>query len=67
VLAVWHRTSSPIAAEHHRALGALWIRVCVRHRIWEEWWKIGRRNPHDAGRRRDERNYLRKAAAELWS
>jgi hypothetical protein len=39
----------------------------VRLRIWEEWWKIGRRNPHDRGRRRAERDHLHKSAQELWS
>ncbi|HEX6813929.1 MAG TPA: glycosyltransferase family 2 protein [Planctomycetota bacterium] len=67
MLVTWHKNRLAFYSKHWGALGACWIRICVRLRIWEEWWKIGRRNPHDAGRRRAERDHLQKAAAELWS
>lgn len=67
MVVIWHKNRHAFYRKHFGALGAFWIRVCVRLRIWEEWWKIGRRNPHDAIRRRAERDHLQKAAAELWS
>ncbi len=67
MLVLWHRNRLAYYRKHWGVFGGLWIRVCVRLRIWEEWWKIGRRNPHDAGRRRAERDHLRKAQTELWS
>ena len=67
MLVVWHKNRLAYFDKHYGLVGRTWVRLCVRLRIWEEWWKIGRRNPHDATRRRDERDYLRKAAAELWS
>ena len=36
-------------------------------RIWEEWWRIGRRNKRDPGRKRAERDHLRQSQRELWS
>jgi len=39
----------------------------VRLRIWEEWWKIGRRNRRAPARKRDERAFLRQSQRELWS
>jgi N-acetylglucosaminyl-diphospho-decaprenol L-rhamnosyltransferase len=67
MLVIWHRNRLAYYRKHYGWFGTLWVRVCVRLRIWEEWWKIGRRHRGDAGRRTAERDYLRKAAAELWS
>ncbi|HEX5052805.1 MAG TPA: glycosyltransferase family 2 protein [Planctomycetota bacterium] len=67
MLVVWHKNRLAYYRKHYGALGGAWVRVCVRLRIWEEWWKIGRRNRDDAGRRAAERDHLKKAAAELWS
>lgn len=67
MLVVWHRNRLAYYRKHFGAVGAAWVRVCVRLRIWEEWWRIGRRNPGDAVRRRAERDHLQRAAAELWS
>ncbi|MBL8726864.1 MAG: glycosyltransferase family 2 protein [Planctomycetes bacterium] len=67
MLLIWHQNRIVYYRKHHGRLGEAWVRVCVRLRIWEEWWKIGRRNPHDKGRRRAERDHLHKSAAELWS
>jgi GT2 family glycosyltransferase len=67
MLVLWHRNRLAYYQKHYGGLGTLWIRVCVRLRIWEEWWKIGRRTRGDAGRRAAERAHLRAAVRELWS
>jgi GT2 family glycosyltransferase len=67
MLVVWHKNRHAYYAKHYGLVGRLWIRVCVRLRIWEEWWKIGRRHPHDKAARAAERAFLRQACAELWS
>lgn len=67
MLVVWHKNRLAYYRKHYGAVGAMWVRFCVRLRIWEEWWKIGRRNRGDAVRRRAEREHLQRAAAELWS
>jgi GT2 family glycosyltransferase len=67
MLVIWHRNRLAYYRKHFGRLGAFWVRICVRLRVWEEWWKIGRRHPQDRGRRRAERDHLHKAAAELWS
>jgi len=65
MLVIWHKNRLAYYQKHYGAAGGLWVRGCVRLRIWEEWWKIGRRNPSDPGRRQAEREHLRKAIAEL--
>lgn len=67
MLVIWHKNRLAYYRKHYGRLGALWVRVCVRLRIWEEWWKIGRRNRGDRGRCRAERDHLRQARRELWS
>lgn len=67
MLVIWHKNRLAYYRKHHGALGALWVRGCVRLRIWEEWWRIGRRNRTDPGRRAAEREHLRQAIAELRS
>jgi hypothetical protein len=67
MLVIWHKNRLAYYRKHFGRAGAFWVRVCVRLRIWEEWWKIGRRNRGDQGRRDAEREHLRRAKAELWS
>ncbi|MEO6594565.1 MAG: glycosyltransferase family 2 protein, partial [Planctomycetota bacterium] len=67
MLVIWHKNRLAYYGKHYGALGGLWVRLCVRLRIWEEWWKIGRRHRGDVGRRAAERDHLKKAQAELWS
>lgn len=67
MLVIWHKNRRAYYQKHWGALGAAWIRVCVRLRIWEEWWKIGRRCRHDPGRKAAERAHLQQAIAELRS
>lgn len=67
MLVIWHKNRYAFYGKHYGLAGRLWIRVCVRLRIWEEWWKIGRRHPRDEGLRKAERDHLKKATAELWS
>ncbi len=67
MLVLWHKNRLAYYRKHHGWFGALWVRVCVRLRIWEEWWRIGRRNRTDPGRRQAEREHLRQAIAELRS
>ncbi|MCB9876040.1 MAG: glycosyltransferase family 2 protein [Planctomycetes bacterium] len=67
MLVIWHKNRLSYYRKHYGALGAFWVRLCVRLRIWEEWRKIGRRNRGDKGRRDAERDHLRQAQRELWS
>lgn len=67
MLVLWHKNRLAYYEKHYGLVGAAWVRLCVRLRIWEEWWKIGRRHRGDDARRRAERDHLHKAAAELWS
>ncbi|MBX3463890.1 MAG: glycosyltransferase family 2 protein [Planctomycetes bacterium] len=67
MLVIWHKNRLAYYRKHYGGPGALWVRVCVRLRIWEEWWRIGRRNRTDPGRRAAERAHLRQAIAELHS
>lgn len=67
MLQIWHRNRYAYYGKHYGVAGRLWIRVCVRLRIWEEWWKIGRRHRSDKGLRQAEREHLRRASAELWT
>lgn len=67
MLVIWHRNRLAFFRKHYGGLGALWVRVCVRLRIWEEWWRIGRRNRQDPGRKKAERDFLRQSQRELWS
>ncbi|MCU0866464.1 MAG: glycosyltransferase family 2 protein [Planctomycetes bacterium] len=65
MLVLWHKNRSAYYGKHWGAFGRLWIRGCVRLRIWEEWWRIGRRNRHDPGRKKAERDHLAAAVKEL--
>ncbi|MCA8948689.1 MAG: glycosyltransferase family 2 protein [Planctomycetes bacterium] len=67
MLVIWHKNRFAYYGKHYGAIGRLWIRACVRLRIWEEWWKIGRRHRANRGLRDAERAHLKKAASELWS
>ena len=67
MLVIWHQNRLAYYRKHYGWFGAAWVRVCVRLRIWEEWWRIGRRNRRDPGRRRAERAFLRDQQRELWS
>lgn len=67
MLVIWHRNRLTYYRKHYGRLGGLWVRLCVRLRIWEEWWSIGRRNRRDPKRKRDERAFLRQSQRELWS
>jgi GT2 family glycosyltransferase len=65
MLVLWHKNRSTYYRKHWGVVGRVWIAVCVRLRIWEEWWKIGARNRHDPGRRKAERDHLAAAVREL--
>lgn len=67
MLVIWHKNRFAYYRKHYGWLGYLWVRVCVRLRIWEEWWRIGRRNKMDPGKKRAERDHLRQKYRELWS
>ncbi len=65
MLVLWHKNRLAYYQKHHGVLGTLWVRVCVRLRIWEEWLRIGRRNRRDPGRKKAEREHLAAAVKEL--
>lgn len=65
MLVLWHKNRSAYYEKHWGLVGRVWIRVCVRLRIWEEWLKIGARNRHDPGRKKAERDHLANAVKEL--
>lgn len=67
MLVIWHRNRMAYYRKHYGAVGVLWIRLCVRLRICEEWWRIGRRHRQDPERKRAERDFLRRSKQELWS
>lgn len=67
MLVIWHQNRFVYYRKHYGVLGALWIRVCVRLRIVEEWLKIGARNRHDPARKKVERDHLAAAVKELRS
>jgi len=67
MLVTWHRNRLTYYRKHYGRIGSLWVWLCVRLRIWEEWWSIGRRNRRDPQRKRDERAHLRQSQRELWS
>ncbi len=67
MLVLWHKNRLAYYGKHYGLVGTIWVRFCVRLRIQEEWWKIGRRHRGDEVRLRAEREHLQKAAAELWS
>ncbi len=66
MLVLWHQNRLAYYGKHYGWLGRIWIRVCVRLRIWEERRKIVLRHPHDPVAQQAERDYLAKAEAELW-
>ncbi|MFY9344883.1 MAG: glycosyltransferase family 2 protein [Planctomycetota bacterium] len=65
MLVLWHKNRFAYYKKHWGVLGTLWIRLCVRLRIQEEWLRIGRRNRHDPARRKAERDHLANAVKEL--
>lgn len=65
MLVIWHKNRSAYYDKHWGWVGRVWIRLCVRLRIWEEWWKIGRRNRTDPSRKKAERDHLAAADKEL--
>jgi GT2 family glycosyltransferase len=67
MLVVWHKNRLAYYRKHWGAWVTLWLRLCVRLRVWEEWLAIGRRCRHDPGRRQAERDFLRRAVRELWA
>ncbi|MBM4060806.1 MAG: glycosyltransferase [Planctomycetes bacterium] len=67
MLVLWHRNRLAYFGKHHGRCGRLWIRLCVWLRIREERRRIVARHPHDPAAQRAEREYLDRAAAELWS
>lgn len=67
MLVLWHKNRLAYYDKHYGFVGRWWVRLCVRLRIQEEWWKIGRRHRGDEAKKRAEREYLLKAKAELWS
>jgi GT2 family glycosyltransferase len=67
MLVLWHQNRFAYYRKHYGAFGATSVGACVRLRIWEEWWKIGRRNRHDPGRKQAERAHLAAAVRELRS
>lgn len=67
MLVIWHKNRLAYYKKHYGWFGSAWVRLCVRLRIWEEWWRIGRRNKKDPGRKRAERDHLRQSMRELRS
>lgn len=67
MLVLWHRNRLAYYGKHHGRLGRAWIRLCVRLRIWEEQRRIVARHPGDPAAQAAEREFLRRAQAELWS
>jgi hypothetical protein len=67
MLVIWHKNRLAYYRKHYGVFGGMWVRMCVRLRIWEEWWRIGRRNKKDPGRKKVERDHLRASQRELWS
>lgn len=67
MLVIWHKNRISYFTKHHGRFGRWWIRLCLRLRIWEEWWQIGRRNRNDPQRARVERDHLANAEREVWS
>jgi GT2 family glycosyltransferase len=66
MLVVWHQDRLAYYEKHYGRWVRLWLRVCVRLRIWEECRRIARRHPHDGAARAAERQFLRRAAREVW-
>jgi GT2 family glycosyltransferase len=67
MLVLWHRNRLAYYGKHYGWLGRLWIRICVRLRIWEELRRIRSRHANDPGAQAAERAYLRAAQRELWA
>jgi N-acetylglucosaminyl-diphospho-decaprenol L-rhamnosyltransferase len=65
MLVVWHKNRLAYYRKHHGALGARWVRLCARLRIWEEWLRIGARNRDDPGRKKAERAHLAAAVRDV--
>lgn len=65
MLVLWHKNRLAYYQKHWGGLGGLWIRICVRLRIWEEWLRIGARNRRDPVRKRQERDHLANVVREL--
>jgi GT2 family glycosyltransferase len=67
MLVVWHQNRLAYYKKHWGGWVVLWLRACIRLRIWEEWLRIGRRCRHDPRRKQQERAHLRQAVRELWA
>lgn len=67
MLVLWHRNRLAYYGKHYGWFGRLWIRCCVRLRIWEELRRIRSRHANDPGAQAAERAYLRAAQRELWA
>ena len=65
MLVLWHRNRLAYYRKHYGAGGAVWVRVCMRLRVWEEWLAIGARNRRDPGRKKAERAHLAAAVREV--
>lgn len=65
MLVVWHRNRIAYYKKHYGGWVVLWLALCIRLRVLEEWLAIGRRCRHDPGRRDAERAHLRRAVEEL--
>jgi GT2 family glycosyltransferase len=63
---VWHRNRLAYYRKHHGRFGERLVRLVVRWRAFEEWWRLGRRHPEPAARaaaRADLRAALREILA----
>ena len=67
MLVIWHRNRIAYYRKHYGSWVTLWLRLCIRLRVWEEWLAIGRRNRDDPDRRKVERQHLRESLKELWA
>jgi N-acetylglucosaminyl-diphospho-decaprenol L-rhamnosyltransferase len=65
MLLLWHKNRLAYYQKHHGAFGGLWVRLCVRLRVYEEWLRIGFRNRRDPVRKQQERDHLRNAVQEM--
>ena len=67
MLVIWHRNRIAYYKKHYGGWVVLWLRLCIRLRVWQEWLAIGRRNRQDPDRRKVERQHLRESLKELWA
>jgi GT2 family glycosyltransferase len=65
MLVVWHKNRIAYYKKHYGSWVVLWLWLCIRLRVLEEWLAIGRRCKGDRGRRDAERAHLRAAVEEM--